>query len=283
MEARQSTFRNIHDLVPIVCLTVLHSFQASLTTNSDIAYYGVNLNQSVVLTRIGYAKGATPWQTLYNTAIGNLIVQAAVSDTDRESRLFFVEANDMQGYLPGFYVGIFLPDRIGRVRQQFWTCIGVCIMYAIWAGISSPNAHTSTAGLMVVFAISQFLLTVGPNVTTFLLPAEVFPTRVRGTAHGISAAAGKCGAILTSFAFGSVEDAIGLDGVLGLFSGIMLVTALMTFWIPETKNHSLESIEGGGLYGESTIAESSTPSTVSGSITKVFVDGATDKSSDGKA
>ncbi|KAJ5615918.1 hypothetical protein N7537_001032 [Penicillium hordei] len=181
----------------------------------DIAYYGINLNQSIILARIGYAHGATPWKTLYNTAVGNIIIQAA-------------------GYLPGFYVGIFLPDRIGRVRQQFWTSIMVSILYAIWAGISTQSAHTPTAGLMVIFALSQFLLTVGPNCTTFLIPAEVFPTRVRGTAHGISAASGKCGAIITAFAFGSVEDAIGLEGVLGLFSGIMLLTALVTLLIPET-------------------------------------------------
>ena len=144
-------------------------------------------------------------------------------------------------------------------------------MYAIWAGISSPSAHTSTAGLMVVFAISQFLLTVGPNLTTFLLPAEVFPTHVRGTAHGISAAAGKCGAILTSFAFGSVEDSIGLDGVLGLFSGIMLLTALITLWIPETKDHTLEGIEGGDLYRNDGNSHG-IPSVSSGSITKVAID-----------
>ena len=101
---------------------------------------------------------------------------------------------------------------------------------------------------MVIFALSQFLLTVGPNCTTFLIPAEVFPTRVRGTAHGISAAAGKCGAIITAFAFGSVEDAIGLEGVLGLFSGIMLLTALVTLLIPETKNRTLEGIEKDELY-----------------------------------
>ncbi|KAJ5671592.1 hypothetical protein N7507_000719 [Penicillium longicatenatum] len=196
----------------------------------DIAYYGINLNQSVILTRIGYAKGATPWQTLYNTAIGNIIVQAA-------------------GYLPGFYVGIFLPDFIGRVRQQLYTCGTVCVLYAIWAGVSSPGAHTSTGGLMAIFAISQFILTTGPNTTTFLIPAEVFPTRVRGTAHGISAAAGKCGAILTAFAFGTVEDAIGLSGVLGLFSGVMLLTTLVTFLIPETRNHTLEGIERDHLYG----------------------------------
>lgn len=58
-----------------------------LTVTSDTAYYGINLNQSVVLTRIGYAKGATPWETLYKTAIGNIIVQAAVSSsvTDYQS------------------------------------------------------------------------------------------------------------------------------------------------------------------------------------------------------
>ncbi|KAJ5175115.1 uncharacterized protein N7482_000992, partial [Penicillium canariense] len=201
----------------------------------DIAYYGINLNQSIVLARIGYAKGATPWQTLYNTAVGNIIIQAAAS---------------LSGYLPGFYVGIFLPDRIGRVRQQFWSCIGVSILYAIWAGISTSSAHTPTAGLMVIFALSQFVLTVGPNCTTFLIPAEVFPTRVRGTAHGISAAAGKCGAILTSFAFGTVTDAISLEGVLGLFSGLMLLTALVTLMIPESNNHTLEGIERGALYGE---------------------------------
>lgn len=202
---------------------------AGTNTHSDIAYYGINLNQSIILARIGYANGATTWQTLYNTAVGNIIIQAA-------------------GYLPGFYVGIFLPDCIGRVRQQFWTCIVVCILYAIWAGISTQSAHPPTAGLMIIFALSQFFLTVGPNCTTFLIPAEVFPTRVRGTAHGISAAAGKCGAIITAFAFGTVEDTIGLEGVLGLFSGIMLLTALVTLLIPETKNRSLEGIENDELY-----------------------------------
>ncbi|KAJ5811864.1 hypothetical protein N7474_008165 [Penicillium riverlandense] len=210
----------------------------------DIAYYGINLNQSIILARINYAEGATPWETLYKTAVGNIIVQAA-------------------GFLPGYYVGIFLPDRIGRTRQQLYSCIAVCILYAIWAGVSSPSAHTSTAGLMVIFAISQFMLTVGPNCTTFLIPAEVFPTRVRGTAHGISAAAGKCGAILTAFAFGTVEDAISLQGVLGLFSGTMLLTALVTLMIPEAKGQTLEGIEKDELYTPRGPADSGSSTTTS--------------------
>lgn len=49
-----------------------------MALSSDIAYYGVNLNQSVILKEIGFADGATPWLTLRNTAIGNIIVQVAV-------------------------------------------------------------------------------------------------------------------------------------------------------------------------------------------------------------
>jgi MFS transporter, PHS family, inorganic phosphate transporter len=36
----------------------------------------------------------------------------------------------------------------------------------------------------------------GPNTLTFILPAEIFPTCYRCTAHGISAAAGKLGSIV---------------------------------------------------------------------------------------
>ena len=35
----------------------------------------------------------------------------------------------------------------------------------------------------------------GPNSTTFLVAGEVYPAPVRATAHGLSAAVGKCGAL----------------------------------------------------------------------------------------
>ena len=41
----------------------------------------------------------------------------------------------------------------------------------------------------------------GPNATTFVIPAELFPTKWKSTGHGISAAAGKAGAIIGAFGF----------------------------------------------------------------------------------
>ncbi len=198
----------------------------TFTHCSDIAYYGINLNQSVILARIGFGKGATPFETLWNTAVGNIIVQVA-------------------GYVPGFYVGMFLPDWMGRRNQQLWCCLGAGVLYAVWAGVSNS---AGTGGLMALFTLSQLVLNSGPNVTTFLIPVELFPTRVRATAHGIAAASGKAGAVLTAFAFGTVTNAIGIQGVLGLFAGIMALCALCTLLVPETKGCSLEDIENDVLF-----------------------------------
>lgn len=194
---------------------------------SDIAYYGVNLNQSIILAEIGYGTGSTPFATLWNTAIGYIIVSCA-------------------GYLPGLYAAIFTPDVLGRVRQQLLGSVMVTILYAIWAGVFN---NTSTAGLMTLFTLSQFFLNVGPNATTFLLPVEVSPTRVRGTAHGIAAASGQAGVVVTAFAFDTIADRIGVQGVLGLFSGIMAPCSLVTLLIPEPKDKTIEEIEQDVLYG----------------------------------
>ncbi|KAJ5666524.1 uncharacterized protein N7477_008972 [Penicillium maclennaniae] len=49
---------------------------------------------------------------------------------------------------------------------------------------------------VVFYIIGQLLFNFGPNGTTYIIPAEVFPTRYRATCYGISAASGKFGSIL---------------------------------------------------------------------------------------
>lgn len=44
--------------------------RAADSPHSDIAFYGINLNQSIILGAIGYGEGNTPYETLWNTAIG---------------------------------------------------------------------------------------------------------------------------------------------------------------------------------------------------------------------
>ena len=98
----------------------------------------------------------------------------------------------------------------------------------------------------------------GPNATTFIYPAELFPTRFRGTAHGLSAAAGKLGAIIAQCVFdplrqrGAPSDCTGsscspwLNHIMQIFALFMLCGLLTTFLLPETKRRSLEEISGDG-------------------------------------
>ena len=58
--------------------------------------------------------------------------------------------------------------------------------------------YTSAAHIkefQAMYFLSSFFNQFGPNAVTFLVAAEVFPTPIRATAHGFSAACGKLGAL----------------------------------------------------------------------------------------
>ncbi|EFH50771.1 inorganic phosphate transporter family protein, partial [Arabidopsis lyrata subsp. lyrata] len=59
-------------------------------------------------------------------------------------------------------------------------------------------------GFVVFYSLTFFFSNFGPNATTFIVPAEIFPARIRSTCHGISAASGKAGAMVGSFGFAAL-------------------------------------------------------------------------------
>ncbi len=84
MAELQSPFRNLGRMVPLVSQSQSPwppKIISAKIAGSDIAYYGINLNQSVILTKIGYAKGPNAWTTLWNIAVGNVIIQSAVRNS----------------------------------------------------------------------------------------------------------------------------------------------------------------------------------------------------------
>lgn len=188
----------------------------------DIAFYGINLNQSFILTAINFTTG-DPWTKLMKTATGNLIITAA-------------------GYLPGYYITIATIEILGRRNIQL---IGFA-MTSLFLGIAAGKfayLQTHPGPFFVVFAFLQLFFNFGANATTFIIPAEVFPSRVRATAHGVSAATGKLGAILASLAFVQIAKDIGTDKVLYIFMAVSLAGIPFTFLIPETMNRDADLID----------------------------------------
>lgn len=56
-----------------------------------------------------------------------------------------------------------------------------------------------------IYFLSSFFNQFGPNSVTFLVAAEVFPTPIRATAHGFSAACGKAGALLAAVLYNYID------------------------------------------------------------------------------
>ncbi|KAF2144444.1 uncharacterized protein K452DRAFT_295893 [Aplosporella prunicola CBS 121167] len=197
----------------------------------DVAFYGLGLNNSVILKQIGYAKGDTMYKTLYNTAVGNLILVCA-------------------GAIPGYWVTVATCDTIGRKPIQLMGFILLTILFCI---IGFAYHKIGDSGLLALYVLSQFFFNFGPNATTFIVPGECFPTRYRSSSHGISAAAGKIGAIIAQVLIGPLRtrghptkqnSSPWLNHVMEIYALFMFCGIFTTLLIPETKRKTLEQLAG---------------------------------------
>lgn len=201
----------------------------------DIAYYGLGLNNSIILGAIGYTGGGNVYETFYRTALGNLILVCA-------------------GALPGYWASVATIDTLGRKPIQI---MGFSMLTALFVVIGFAYNVLPTNGLFALYVAAQFFFNFGPNMTTFIVPGECFPTRYRSTSHGISAATGKLGAVIAQVVFGPLRTIGAAPGaktykdqnpfinrIMQIFALFMLLGLCTTFLIPETKRKTLEELAG---------------------------------------
>ncbi|KAJ2799269.1 hypothetical protein H4R20_004505 [Coemansia guatemalensis] len=193
----------------------------------DVAFYGINLNSSIILDAIGFAGNGSPYQKLLKNAGGNIIL-------------------NLLGTLPGYWVTVFTIDRLGRRTIQFIGFTVLLILFCILGFAYHKILDKSVAGFVVLFTLAQFFQNFGPNATTFIIPSEAFPTRFRSTCHGISAACGKIGAVVAQLGFFQLKDRGGknefIPELIQIFALFMLVGLIFTWFVPETKGKSLEEL-----------------------------------------
>ena len=104
-----------------------------------------------------------------------------------------------------------------------------------------PGVTKNPLLFVLLFGISYFFTEFGPNMTTFVLPSEVFPTSIRGMGDGISAAGGKLGAFIGALLVPTLLKTVHLTGVMGLMAGVSVIGILLTIVaIPEPKGLTLE-------------------------------------------
>jgi len=181
----------------------------------DYAYYGNTISTPQILGLI----------SPHASAMTKIALQLAI---------FAVAA------VPGYILAIARLDKIGHRRLQIigFTMMGLCFL--IIGAV--PGMTTTVAPFLIVYGISYFFTEFGPNMTTFVLPSELYPVSIRTTGHGMSAGIGKLGAFIGVFLFPVLQSALGLRGTLLLTAGVSVLGLALTFVLPEPARRSLDEI-----------------------------------------
>jgi len=204
----------------------------------DIAFYGTGVFSSPIVSAIfgsPFPKTASPISLVDFQRDQALSIELAGIP-------FFV------GFF-GYFTAVALMDKLGRKAIQTLGFVMMAALYAVVASLAITKGTSITGFLLpataafALYALTFFFINFGPNTTTFVVPAEAFPTNFRTTGHGISAASGKLGAAISTYLFPSLLATIGVKEILYLLAALSVVGAVETLiLIPETKGKALEEL-----------------------------------------
>lgn len=185
----------------------------------DIATYGVGLFTAVLLGALHFG-GQSQNLTAHAEALTS---GSGMIDTS---------------LLLGFMLGLWAVARFGRIRMQLIGFAGMTVgMLLLMTSTLLPGG--AGQHLLLVFAgfiAFNLFMNMGPNSTTYILPAELFPTQVRATAAGFAAATAKVGATLGVFLLPLIKSAAGVPVVLLLMAFVSLLGMLFT-WLFRVEGH----------------------------------------------
>lgn len=178
-------------------------------------FYALSVFLPTILKQAGYSKTNT------GIATGNLLLQ-------------------LTG-LVGIILIFLLVDRAGRRLVNYLGYSGVCLALVAYVVVYPP----STAVLLLLFAVIEAAVWLGPASTDNLLLGELWPTRIRATGAGVCAGAGRLSAVAGTLL---LPVMIGHWGVQEAMIPFLVMAALgvanTVLLGVETKGRSLEALWG---------------------------------------
>ena len=181
----------------------------------DYAYYGNTLSLPAILKEVDTAASL---ETKLLWSLGMFVIFA----------------------VPGYLLAVKRMDRIGHRRLQF---IGFSVMAACFVVLAAvPQLTQQVPPFLAILGLSYFFIQFGPNMTTFVLPSEVFPVSMRTTGHGVAAGIGKLGAFVGVFLVPVLQDHIGLRGLLAVAGVSAVLGFAVTGLLPEPAGRTLEDV-----------------------------------------
>ena len=139
-------------------------------------------------------------------------------------------------------VGMSLIDRAGRKPLLISAFAGMALsLFGVAAAI-----RFEASGIVVLVLVLTYVacFAIGVGTGTWVMMAEICPTRVRGRAMSVATVCLWCGTLLVTLTFLSLVNVFTAPGAFLLYA-IISIAAMLFVWrrVPETKGRTLEEIE----------------------------------------
>lgn len=146
--------------------------------------------------------------------------------------------------LPGYYVAVYFINRLGRKVIQLQGFAVMTVLFLVLA-VFWESIKKKAVLFIILYGLALFFSNFGPNMSTFVMPTEMFPTPIRSSCHGMSAAAGKAGAAIGTFGFSIwVEhESFGYNGAFYTFAAITLVAIPLTWFCTFDNSQGVEEMD----------------------------------------
>jgi sugar porter (SP) family MFS transporter len=140
------------------------------------------------------------------------------------------------------FVALATVDRWGRRTLMLFGCAGIAVSHVL-IGLAYLLQLKGLAVLVFsLAAIGCYSMSLAP--VTWVLLAEIFPNRIRGTAISVAVSALWIACFVLTYTFPILEGRIGPGNTFWIYAGIC-AAGFVFIWlrVPETKGKSLEQIE----------------------------------------
>ena len=138
--------------------------------------------------------------------------------------------------------GMLLIDRAGRKSILMSAFGGMALSLA---AVSAAIRFQASGVIVLIFVLTYVAcFAVGVGTGTWVLMAEICPTKVRGRAMSVATVFLWCGTLLVTLTFLSLVTVFTAAGVFLLYA-VVSIAAFLFVWggVPETKGRTLEEIE----------------------------------------
>jgi len=133
-------------------------------------------------------------------------------------------------------------DRYGRRFLLLGGVAGLALIYTILGAFYHLHLQGKPMLALVLAAIACYAMSLAP--VTWVVIAEIFPNRVRGSAMSVAVTALWTACFLLTYTFPLLNAALGAAGVFWTYAAICLAGLLFLYIrLPETREKTLEEIE----------------------------------------